>query len=350
MFIFIKRLAAGANERATTKNGGKTTFLLYHGLALLEHAEYIVAGSFGFLLVDSLLYQILRRGDGVGHARYRDDAVAGAGRESALLGNLDVSTAEMLDLDQRTPARPQNSTYDILPYLQVYLFNIFELAGRGTLAHGVDGLLRAQPERIVIEREGGVDGRTHAGGARLVPERVETLALGELPEVFGALLLRRRHFAQADGADGPEDAVVADAVGRLRRRRVHRGHAGRQKGLGRAARQSRGTGQAEAHAQDAVGGQGAHGRGDLHGGLVRVAAAAQRHLDVLEQLRGERRVADGGRRVQVQTEVQARPAVHRRRARVTDYATHCIDCEQTKANWLVHGGNSSAWEILRSGC
>lgn len=61
-----------------------------------------LAGPFRFLLLDSLLDQVVGNVDGVRRTGDGDDAIPGARREDALLGDLDVRTGQVLDLDQAT--------------------------------------------------------------------------------------------------------------------------------------------------------------------------------------------------------------------------------------------------------
>lgn len=61
-----------------------------------------LAGPFRFLLLDSLLDQVVGNVDGVRRTGDGDDAIPGARREDALLGDLDVRARQVLDLDQAT--------------------------------------------------------------------------------------------------------------------------------------------------------------------------------------------------------------------------------------------------------
>lgn len=58
---------------------------------LHEAGDGVVARALELLLLDLLLDEVLRVADGRGRARDGDDAVARAGRERALLRDLDVS-------------------------------------------------------------------------------------------------------------------------------------------------------------------------------------------------------------------------------------------------------------------
>lgn len=59
-----------------------------------------LAGPLGFLLLDSLLDQVVGHVDGIRAAGNRDDPVTRTGRKYALLADLDVCPREVLDLDQ----------------------------------------------------------------------------------------------------------------------------------------------------------------------------------------------------------------------------------------------------------
>lgn len=61
-----------------------------------------LAGPFRFLLLDSLLDQVVSNVDGIRCTGDGDDAVPGARREDTLLGDLDVRSGQVLDLDQAT--------------------------------------------------------------------------------------------------------------------------------------------------------------------------------------------------------------------------------------------------------
>lgn len=61
-----------------------------------------LAGPFRFLLLDSLLDQVVSNVDGIRCTGDGDDAVPGARREDTLLGDLDVRPGHVLDLDQAT--------------------------------------------------------------------------------------------------------------------------------------------------------------------------------------------------------------------------------------------------------
>lgn len=74
------------------------------GVLLHEARDGVVARALELLLLDLLLDEVLRVGDGGGRARDGHDAVARAGRERALLGDLDVGARHLLDLYQASPA------------------------------------------------------------------------------------------------------------------------------------------------------------------------------------------------------------------------------------------------------
>lgn len=63
-----------------------------------------MAGALEFLLLDLLLDQVLRGGNGGGAAADGHDAVACARRERALLRDLDVGTRHLLDFHQASSA------------------------------------------------------------------------------------------------------------------------------------------------------------------------------------------------------------------------------------------------------
>lgn len=63
-----------------------------------------MARALELLLLDLLLDEVVRVADGGLRARDGDDAVARAGRERALLGDLDVGARHLLDLHQAAPA------------------------------------------------------------------------------------------------------------------------------------------------------------------------------------------------------------------------------------------------------
>lgn len=65
-----------------------------------RRARCRLAGPLRLLLLDALLDQVVGHVDGVRAARDGHDAVAGAGREDALLADLDVGPGQVLDLDQ----------------------------------------------------------------------------------------------------------------------------------------------------------------------------------------------------------------------------------------------------------
>lgn len=67
--------------------------------------ERVVARALELLLLDLLVDEVLRVADGGGGAADGDDAVARAGRERALLADLDVGARHLLDLHQAAPAR-----------------------------------------------------------------------------------------------------------------------------------------------------------------------------------------------------------------------------------------------------
>lgn len=69
-----------------------------------------LAGPFRFLLLDSLLDQVVGNVDGVRRTGDGDDAIPGARREDALLGDLDVRARQVLDLDQATAGGTWGST------------------------------------------------------------------------------------------------------------------------------------------------------------------------------------------------------------------------------------------------
>lgn len=80
--------------------------------ALLHEAgDGVVASALELLLLDLLLDEVLRAGDGGGRARDGDDAVARARRERALLRDLDVRAGHLLDLHQAPPAGACNAQY-----------------------------------------------------------------------------------------------------------------------------------------------------------------------------------------------------------------------------------------------
>lgn len=64
-----------------------------------------MAGALQLFLLDLLLNEVLRGGDGRCAAADGDDAVASARRESALLRDLDVGARHLLDLHQASSAR-----------------------------------------------------------------------------------------------------------------------------------------------------------------------------------------------------------------------------------------------------
>lgn len=72
-----------------------------------------MARALELLLLDLLLDEVLRAGDGGGRARDGDDAVARAGRERALLRDLDVRARHLLDLHQAAPAGAWNPDEEI---------------------------------------------------------------------------------------------------------------------------------------------------------------------------------------------------------------------------------------------
>lgn len=65
-----------------------------------RRARCRLAGPLRLLLLDALLDQVVGHVDGVRAARDGHDAVPGAGREDALLADLDVGPGQVLDLDQ----------------------------------------------------------------------------------------------------------------------------------------------------------------------------------------------------------------------------------------------------------
>jgi hypothetical protein len=65
-----------------------------------------VARALQFLLLYLLFDEVVRAGDGRVRAGDGDDAVARAGRERALLRDLDVGARHLLDLHQAAAARP----------------------------------------------------------------------------------------------------------------------------------------------------------------------------------------------------------------------------------------------------
>lgn len=72
---------------------------------LHEAGDGVVAGPLELLLLYFLVDEVLRGADGVGGAADGHDAVAGARRERALLGDLDVGARHLLDFHQATAAR-----------------------------------------------------------------------------------------------------------------------------------------------------------------------------------------------------------------------------------------------------
>ena len=93
--------------------------LLLGGREAEEGGRVVVARPFGLLLADALLDEVLGGADGVGRAADRHPAVARARRVDALLGDLNVGAAEVLDLQQRLAARTQNGADDVLAHLQL---------------------------------------------------------------------------------------------------------------------------------------------------------------------------------------------------------------------------------------
>lgn len=63
-----------------------------------------MARTLELFLLYLLLDEVLCGGDGGGRAADGDDSVAGAGRERALLGDLDVGAGHLLDLHQAAAA------------------------------------------------------------------------------------------------------------------------------------------------------------------------------------------------------------------------------------------------------
>lgn len=78
-----------------------------------------MARALEFLLLDLLLDEVLRVADGRGRARDGHDAVAGAGRERALLRDLDVGARHLLDLHQAAPAGACNNTTQALTWVAI---------------------------------------------------------------------------------------------------------------------------------------------------------------------------------------------------------------------------------------
>ena len=75
----------------------------------------------GFLLLDFDVNEKFRRGDRLLTARDGDDPVPGARTVHSFLGYLDVSSAELLDLNDRLPGRSQDGAYQALAHLDVDL-------------------------------------------------------------------------------------------------------------------------------------------------------------------------------------------------------------------------------------
>lgn len=71
---------------------------------LHERGDGVVAGALELLLLDLLLDEVLRGGDGGGAAADGDDAIASAWRERALLRDLDVGARHLLDFHQASSA------------------------------------------------------------------------------------------------------------------------------------------------------------------------------------------------------------------------------------------------------
>lgn len=92
---------------ASIIGAGEAIVSLTSAASLLHQArDGVVAGPFQLLLLDLLLDEVLRVADRGLRAGDGDDPVAGAGREGALLGDLDVGAGHLLDLDQAPAAGP----------------------------------------------------------------------------------------------------------------------------------------------------------------------------------------------------------------------------------------------------
>ena len=81
-------------------------------------AATVVSGSFSFLLADALLDEVLGCADGVRRSANRHPAVASARSINALLRDLNVRTAKVLDLQQSLTTRAQNGADYVLTNLK----------------------------------------------------------------------------------------------------------------------------------------------------------------------------------------------------------------------------------------
>ena len=98
-------------------NDGRRRWIQYSGCAGSSAA--VVTGAFGFLLAYALLNEVLCGADGVRRAANRHPTVARTRCVNALLRNLDVGPAEMLNLQQSFTARSQ--------YCPHYMLSTFSL-------------------------------------------------------------------------------------------------------------------------------------------------------------------------------------------------------------------------------